>query len=120
MIVSKARFDLLRHNMEQLVSQLRADLAAADTRYDDLLRMYHEARTVTIQNTVAPMKPVERSKLAADMAIDDVVEARGGNAILRRQLQRYVNLERQKGTPEKKIEASIRDWRDPDQDEDAA
>jgi hypothetical protein len=125
-IVSKARFDLLQHNFDEARKLFRETVEDRDAQIAALRQERQELLGAVLElarprhNTVAPLKPVERSKLAADRAIDDVVEARGGNAILRRQLQRYANLERQKGTPETKIAGSIRDWRDPDADEDAA
>lgn len=61
MFVSEARFRLLQHNMEQLVSQLRADLAQADARYDALLEKYHELAKPKAAETSAVVIPEPES-----------------------------------------------------------
>lgn len=91
-------------------------------RYDDLLAKYHELRLqgANPAEERRGLAPAEPSKKAADRAIDDVVERFHGNVALRKRLQRFVNLERQKPDPdEEKIADRVLHWSTPD-DEEAA
>jgi hypothetical protein len=120
----------LRHQVESMkalcdarVESYHRDLNAACTRtelaerrYDDLLEKYHELKASGAAAREG-LPPAERSRLAADLAIEDVVEQRGGGDRLRRVLRRFVNVERQRDdADEDKIAERVRRWSDPDEE----
>lgn len=88
-------------------------------RYDALLAKYHELR-VQGANPAEPkgLAPAQRSQKPADLAIEEMVERFNGNAALRRRLQRFVNLERQKpNADEDKIAHRVLHWSEPEEAE---
>jgi hypothetical protein len=89
------------------------DLSA---RYDKLMDAFVALR-VSGANATAPLAPAKRPSLPADIAIEDVVEARGMGSVGRRLLQRFVNMERQKQVDEEAIADRVRNWTDPDTDD---
>lgn len=104
-----ARLEMAQHNLAEMRKQ-----------YDALLDKYHALRAAGANPTSHALPPAPRPAKPADEAIESVVERFGGNAKLRRRLQKYVNLERQKpDADEERIAENVLHWRDPES-EDAA
>lgn len=128
MLVSRGRLELALHNLAEMRALHQADVAYYRNKLDqaqdanrsltaELLTMRHTGFVSGPQR----MEPVKRPSRPADLAIEEVVEQRNGGAALRRVLQRYVNLERQKAdADEDKIAERVKHWSDPDSEEDAA
>lgn len=90
-------------------------------RYDALLEKYHALRVVGANpNDAKGLAPASRPSLPADLAIETIVERFNGNVALRRRLQRFVNLERQKpNADEERIAHAVLHWSS-EEDEEAA
>lgn len=110
--------------LRQTIAAQQATIALLEKQYDKLFDAYHGLRTSGANAQPAGLAPVKRSLLPADLAIEDVCEAKGNPIGLRKILQRFVNLERQKpnydDAAERAVADRVRNWRDPDSDEDVA
>lgn len=101
---------------------LRELIEAERLRYTDLLEKYHSLKLEGATNNagIRGLEPATRSTKPADEAIETMMGRFGNNPLLRKRLQRYVNLQRQKNAEEDAIAHSVLHWSDPDADEDAA
>jgi hypothetical protein len=107
--------------LRETIAAQQATIAMLERQYDKLFDAYTALRVAGANPTPAGLAPMQRSQKAGDIAIDDVCEAKGNPIGLRRILQRFVNIERQKpDADEAAIADMVRHWRDPDSDEDVA
>lgn len=100
---------------EAQIADLKAALALADTRYDDLLDKYHALR-----GGGAAIPAVLSEPSVVDEAIDEMARRFGNSTRLRRVLQDYARKAKLKGTDDEAIAAGIRDWRRPDDEAEAS
>lgn len=122
--VSRARFDAYVMWAERTdalyetrIADLKAHIAQQDHNLEKMREMYHALKVTGASAPTIGLMPEAKSRLAADVAIEDQVEARGGGDRLRRVLRRYVNMERQKSDAnEDAIAERVRKWADPDED----
>jgi hypothetical protein len=90
---------------------LRDMLQAADRRYDQLMEKYHSLRVNGANAASVGLAPMKRDLLPADDAIEFICEKYPHFRGLRQQLQRFVNMERQKpNADEDKIAVMVREW----------
>lgn len=106
---------------DALVDELRNQLTLAEARYDALLEKYHALRTAGANAAPTGLPLQSRSMKPADEAIELVCARFPQWPQLRRQLQRHVMKERMlpgyDDEAELKIAESVKNWRDPDSDE---
>jgi hypothetical protein len=107
--------------LRETIAAQQATIAMLERQYDKLFDAYTALRVSGANPTPTGLPPMQRSQKAGDIAIDDVCEAKGNPIGLRRILQRFVNLERQKpDADEDRIARDVRHWRDPESEDDAA
>lgn len=101
---------------------LRGQVVALETMYGDLLEKYHALRVAGAnpEQERRGLAPVSRSLKPADEAIETIVARFGNNPLLRKRLQRYVNLQRQRNVEDATIAESVLHWSDPDAEEEVA
>ena len=119
--VSRARYDLLEHNAQQL-----RDMAHRAHEQAQTYRALFEAATLRADRFAdrmanmpsgGRMEPVARPATASDEAIDQKVREFGNSTRLRRLLQDVQRKGRQMRMEEDAIADQILNWRDPDSDE---
>lgn len=112
MIVSRARYRLLEHNMQELVTQLRAALAVADARAvaaeqraETLFEAYRELRLTHGAN---PQPTVATPPKATPDPIGSAIAVRAKNSVgLRRHYTDYVAIQRAAGIADDEIAKGI-------------
>lgn len=108
----------VRDQLESRIADLKAHIAQQDHNLEKMREMYHALRTsgANAPSSLA-LEPAAKPSRPADIAIEEMVELRGGGDRLRRVLRRFVNLERQKpDADEERIAERVKKWSDPDEE----
>lgn len=97
---------------------LREMLDAAHARYDVLMGNYHALRVGGANAQPIGLPIATRPAKPADQAIEAMCEKYPHFIGLRKQLQRFVNLERQKpNADEERIAKEVQDWQSDTEDD---
>jgi len=119
MIVSRARYDMLEHNLNELIAQLRAALAmwnaravAAEARADQFFEAYRDLRMTHGANPAPAPAPAVVTHTPATKAVPDAIASaimvRAKNSVgLRRHYAEYVAVQRAAGIPDQDIADEI-------------
>lgn len=109
--VSRARYDLLQHNAEQITATLKAALAVSDGRYDQLLEKYgdltdkyHDLR-VAGANPALPTVAIPRKE--PDVVTQAIIAKSRGSAVLRKQFADLAAQRRAEDVSEPEIAKEI-------------
>jgi hypothetical protein len=90
---------------------LREMLESSEKRYAGLMQNYHDLRTLGANAAAVGLQPVKRNAKPADEAIEAVCEQYPHFIGLRKKLQRFVNMERQKPNADEAVIATmVREW----------